>query len=58
VRIAFAAAEHGQASLPLDRFIDKAADLGYDGVMLMAKRPHFSVLDYTANECRRLRDQL
>jgi sugar phosphate isomerase/epimerase len=48
----------GQASLPLDRFVDKAADLGYDGVMLMAKRPHLSVLDYTATECRRLRDQI
>jgi sugar phosphate isomerase/epimerase len=48
----------GQASLPLERFIDKAADLGYDGVMLMAKRPHLSVLDYTAEDCRRLRDKL
>jgi sugar phosphate isomerase/epimerase len=48
----------GQACLPLDRFIDKAADLGYDGVMLMAKRPHLSVLDYSTTERRRLRDQL
>jgi sugar phosphate isomerase/epimerase len=48
----------GQASLPLDGFIDKAADLGYDGVELMAKRPHLSVLDYTAEDCRRLRDKL
>jgi sugar phosphate isomerase/epimerase len=48
----------GQASLPLDRFIDKAADLGYDGVMLMAKRPHLSVLDYSADDCRRLRDRI
>jgi len=29
----------GQAALSLDQFIDKAAELGYDGVMLMAKRP-------------------
>jgi len=26
-------------------FIDKAAELGFDAVMLMGKRPHFSVLD-------------
>ena len=32
-------------------FVDKAAELGYDGVMLMAKRPHLSVLDYGAEEC-------
>jgi len=48
----------GQAYLPLDGFIDRAADLGYDGVILMAKRPHLSVLDYSAKECRPLRDKL
>ena len=48
----------GQTFLPLDRFIHKAADLGYDGVMLMAKRPHLSVLDYGPSECARLRSQL
>jgi sugar phosphate isomerase/epimerase len=48
----------GQAFLPLDRFIDKAAELGFDGVMLMAKRPHLSVLDYGSEECRRLRARL
>jgi sugar phosphate isomerase/epimerase len=37
----------GQDFLPLENFIDKAADLGYGGVMLMAKRPHLSVLDAT-----------
>jgi sugar phosphate isomerase/epimerase len=48
----------GQASLILDAFIDKAADLGYEGVLLMAKRPHVSVLDYGASECGRLREKL
>jgi len=48
----------GQAFLSLDQFIDKAADLGYQGVMLMAKRPHLSVLDYGAKECQRLRAKL
>ena len=38
----------GQAFLPVDAFVDKAAELGYEGVMLMAKRPHASMLDYSA----------
>jgi sugar phosphate isomerase/epimerase len=48
----------GQAFLPLEPFIDKAAELGFDGVMLMAKRPHLSVLDCGAGECERLRAKL
>jgi sugar phosphate isomerase/epimerase len=48
----------GQATLDLDRFIDRAADLGYQGVMLMAKRPHLSVLDYDARACAALRQKL
>lgn len=38
----------GQIRLPLDAFLDKAKALGYDGVMLMAKRPHLSVRDFAA----------
>jgi sugar phosphate isomerase/epimerase len=45
----------GQARLTLDEFIDKAADLGFEGVMLAAKRPHLSLLDYGAAERKRLR---
>src|ERR1039457_7126693 len=48
----------GQAFLSLDQFVDKAADLGFDGVMLMAKRPHLSVLDYGPVECARLQEKL
>lgn len=48
----------GQIRLPLDAFLDKAKALGYDGVMLMAKRPHLSVLDYDQNARRRLKDKL
>lgn len=50
----------GQAFLPVDRFIAKAAELGFGGVMLMAKRPHVSPLDYGASErlaLRRLLEQ-
>lgn len=48
----------GQPVLTLDRFIDKAAELGFDGVMLMAKRPHLSVLDYGGAERERLRRRI
>ena len=48
----------GQAFLPVEEFLDKAAALGYQGVMLMAKRPHVSVLDYGPNERARLRARL
>lgn len=48
----------GQAFLTIDEFVAKAAALGYDGVMLMAKRPHVSPLDYDADARARLRDRL
>ena len=48
----------GQESLPLEDFIDRAAALGYDGVMLMAKRPHLSVLDWDRESRLRLRERL
>jgi 3-dehydroshikimate dehydratase len=48
----------GQAFLNLDQFADKAAELGFEGVMLMAKRPHLSVLDYRPAERARLRARL
>ena len=48
----------GQAFLDIDSFLAKAAALGYDGVMLMAKRPHVSPLDYGPAERAHLRAQL
>lgn len=47
----------GQDRLTLEESIDLAASLGYDGVEIMGKRPHLSVLDYTEDDCRRLRDR-
>ena len=37
----------GQAALGTCEFIERAAGLGYDGVMLAGKRPHLSPLDAT-----------
>jgi len=46
--VSYAGFWRGQARLNVDEFLDKAKQLGFDGVMLMAKRPHVSVLDYDA----------
>jgi sugar phosphate isomerase/epimerase len=48
----------GQQLLPLEEFVDKAAELGFDGVMLMAKRPHLSVLDWDTTRLSDLRGRL
>ncbi len=48
----------GQWFLPVDEFIDKAAYLGFDGVMLMAKRPHLSPLDYPPTPLGMIRNRL
>jgi len=45
----------GQAFLTVEQFIAKAAELGYDGVLLAAKRPHVSLLDYDRRARTRLR---
>jgi sugar phosphate isomerase/epimerase len=48
----------GQARLDLTEFIDKATTLGFDGLMLMAKRPHLSVLDHDVEKCAAIRSQV
>jgi sugar phosphate isomerase/epimerase len=48
----------GQQLLSLEDFVDKAADLGFDGVMLMAKRPHLSFLDWNAKSRAKLREHV
>jgi sugar phosphate isomerase/epimerase len=48
----------GQKALGLEAFVDKAAAIGFEGVMLMAKRPHLSLLDYGTAERRTLRAKL
>lgn len=56
--VSYAGVWTGQARLPLDSFLEKARALGYDGVMLMAKRPHLSILDADESARRRLCDKL
>jgi sugar phosphate isomerase/epimerase len=56
--VSYAGVWPGQARLSLDDFLERAARLGYDAVMLMAKRPHLSVLDYDAEARRKLPKRL
>lgn len=48
----------GQARLTLEDFLKKSKKLGYEAVMLMAKRPHLSLLDLDGDRRARLRDLL
>lgn len=48
----------GQAALDLRSFVRKAAELGYDAVMLAGKRPHLSPLDFDPDATAALRDEL
>ncbi len=44
--ISYSGLWRGQTPLTVDQFLDKAKELGFDGVALMAKRPHLSPYDY------------
>jgi sugar phosphate isomerase/epimerase len=44
--VGYSGAWRGQAVLSVDDFLLKAKELGFDGVMLGAKHPHVSLIDY------------
>lgn len=48
----------GQATLTVDEFLLKARELGFDGIMLAAKKPHVSLLDYNDDARKRLRARI
>ena len=56
--VSYAGVWRGQAKLSVDEFLVKAKELGFDGVMLMAKRPHVSPLDYDATARKALRERI
>lgn len=56
--VSYAGVWPGQVRLSLDDFLLKARHLGFDAVMLMAKRPHLSVLDHDVSARHRLRERL
>ena len=56
--VSYAGFWRGQARLGVDEFLLKAKKLGFDGVMLMAKRPHVSLLDYDSAARKALRRRI
>src|SRR5438876_5401288 len=56
--VSYAGVWPGQAKLALPGFLERARELGFDAVMLMAKRPHLSALDYDSGACQDLRRHL
>jgi sugar phosphate isomerase/epimerase len=56
--VSYAGVWRGQAKLSVEDFLVKAKELGFDGVMLMAKRPHVSPLDYDAAKRKALRQKI
>ncbi len=53
--VSYAGVWRGQARLSVDEFLNKAKQLGFEGVMLMAKKPHVSPLDCDAAARKTLR---
>jgi sugar phosphate isomerase/epimerase len=56
--VGYSGAWRGQAVLSLDDFLLKARELGFDGVMLAAKRPHLSLIDYDDAARQKLRARI
>ncbi len=56
--VSYAGVWRGHSFLSVDDFLVKAKELGYDGVMLVAKRPHVSPFDYDQQARQRLRQKI
>jgi sugar phosphate isomerase/epimerase len=56
--VSYAGVWPGQARLGLEDFLTRARALGFGAVMLMAKRPHLSALDFDAEARRQVRRRL
>jgi sugar phosphate isomerase/epimerase len=56
--VSYAGVWPGQARLGLADFLVRAKTLGFSAVMLMAKRPHLSLLDYDPDARHALRQRL
>ncbi|MEN8115983.1 MAG: sugar phosphate isomerase/epimerase family protein [Bacteroidota bacterium] len=56
--VSYAGFWRGQTRLTVDDFLVKAKELGYEGVMLVAKRPHVSPHDYDKAARARLKAKI
>lgn len=56
--VSYAGFWRGQARLNVDEFLVKAEELGFGAVALVAKRPHVSPYDYSAEDRKRLKRKM
>lgn len=56
--VSYAAAWPGHSLLSVEAFLDKAVELGFPAIALVAKRPHVSPLDYDKEARKQLRAQI
>lgn len=56
--VSYAGFWRGQHRLSLEETIQRAASLGYDGVEIVGKRPHASILDLDAEALKALKNRL
>lgn len=56
--ISYAGVWRGHAQLSVDEFLIKAKELGFEGVMLVAKRPHVSPFDYDETARKKLKARI
>jgi len=46
----------GQVKLGIEKVINKTAEMGFDGIEIVAKRPHISPLDYSKEDRNKLKE--
>ncbi len=56
--VSYAGIWRGHSRLSVDDFLEKAKELGFDGVALVAKRPHVSPYDYNEEDRKRLKKKI
>jgi len=56
--VSYAGFWRGQEKLSVEEFLVKAKALGFDAVMLVAKRPHVSPLDYDSEARKKLKNRI
>ena len=56
--VSYAGIWRGHTRLSVDDFLVKASELGYDGVMLVAKQPHVSPFDYDQAARKKLKARI
>jgi len=56
--VSYAGFWRGQVKLTVDEFLLKAKELGFDGVMIVAKQPHVSLTDYDESARKKLKARI